>query len=86
MPLPTIDIKYLTTFLVDLLNIPSPTGFTEEAIAFVEQELSAYPQLELSRTRKGRRVQKLHPNCIVVRSGSDLLIRTRKTDGNQINP
>jgi putative aminopeptidase FrvX len=53
MPLPSIDTEYLTSFLVDLLNIPSPTGFTEDAIAFVEKELSAYPQLRLSRTRKG---------------------------------
>ncbi len=53
MSLPAIDTEYLTKFLVDLLNIPSPTGFTEEAIAFVEKELSAYPQLKLSRTRKG---------------------------------
>ncbi len=53
MNLPQIDAQYLTNFLVDLLNIPSPTGFTEEAIAFVEKELSAYPQLKLSRTRKG---------------------------------
>jgi len=51
--LPKIEPDYLTEFLVDLLNIPSPTGYTEEAIAFVEKELSAYPQLELSRTRKG---------------------------------
>ena len=51
--LPKIDPEYLTKFLVDLLNIPSPTGYTEDAIAFVEQELSAYPQLKLSRTRKG---------------------------------
>jgi len=53
MSIPAIDTEYLTQFLVDLLNIPSPTGFTEEAIAFVEKELSAYPQLKLSRTRKG---------------------------------
>jgi len=53
MSLPDIDNEHLTKFLVDLLNIPSPTGFTEEAIAFVEKELSAYPQLELKRTRKG---------------------------------
>ena len=33
MSLPKIDIDYLTKFLVDLLNIPSPTGFAEEAIA-----------------------------------------------------
>ena len=53
MPLPKIDIHHLTRFLVDLLNIRSPTGFTEQAIAFVEKELSAYPQLKLSRTGKG---------------------------------
>ncbi len=47
MPLPKIDTEYLTTFLVDLLNIPSPTGYTEDAIAFVEKELSAYPKLKL---------------------------------------
>jgi putative aminopeptidase FrvX len=51
--LPKIEPEYLTKFLVDLLNIPSPTGFTEEAITFVEKELSAYPQLKLNRTRKG---------------------------------
>ena len=53
MPLPKIDTNHLTQFLVDLLNIPSPTGLTEDAIAFVEKELSNYPQLKLSRTRKG---------------------------------
>jgi len=53
MYLPKIDTEYLTKFLVDLLNIPSPTGYTEEAIAFVEKELSTYPQLKLHRTRKG---------------------------------
>jgi len=58
MPLPKLDTEYLTKFLVDLLNIPSPTGFTEEAIAFVEKELSAYSQLKLSRTRKGALVAK----------------------------
>jgi putative aminopeptidase FrvX len=53
MSLPTIDTNYFTKFLVDLLNIPSPTGFAEPAVAFVEKELSQYKQLELSRTRKG---------------------------------
>jgi putative aminopeptidase FrvX len=53
MSLPDIDNEYLIQFLVDLLNIPSPTGYTDEAIAFVEKELSSYPQLKLSRTRKG---------------------------------
>jgi putative aminopeptidase FrvX len=58
MTLPTIDTNYFTKFLVDLLNIPSPTGFAEPAIAFVEKELSQYKQLELSRTRKGALVAK----------------------------
>ena len=58
MILPAIDTNYLTKFLVDLLNTPSPTGFTEDAIAFVEKELSQFQQLELSRTRKGALVAK----------------------------
>jgi len=58
MTLPAIDQDYFTKFLVDLLNIASPTGFAEPAIAFVEKELSQYKQLELSRTRKGALVAK----------------------------
>ena len=58
MSLPKIDNDYLVDFLVKLLNIPSPTGFTEDAIAFVEKELSHFQQLELSRTRKGALVAK----------------------------
>lgn len=58
MTLPPIDTNYFTQFLVDLLNIPSPTGFAEPAIAFVEKELSKFKQLELSRTRKGALVAK----------------------------
>ncbi len=42
MTLPTIDTNYFTTFLVDLLNIASPTGFADPAIAFVEKELSQF--------------------------------------------
>ena len=56
--LPEIDTDYLVDFLVRLLNIPSPTGFAEPAIAFVEKELSQFDQLELSRTRKGALVAK----------------------------
>lgn len=58
MSLPAINQEYLVDFLVKLLNIPSPTGFAEPAIAFVEQELSQFKQLELSRTRKGALVAK----------------------------
>ena len=44
--------------VVKLLNTPSPTGFAEQAIAVVENELSAFNQLELTRTRKGALVAK----------------------------
>ncbi len=58
MSLPSIDQEYLVDFLVRLLNIHSPTGFAEPAIAFVEQELSQFSQLQLTRTRKGALVAK----------------------------
>jgi putative aminopeptidase FrvX len=51
--LPAIDQKFLIKFLVDLLNTPSPTGLSEPGIAFVEQTLEAFPELTLTRTRKG---------------------------------
>ena len=53
MSLPAVDTQYLIQFLVDLLNIPSPTGLTETAMGFTEQTLGSYPQLTLTRTRKG---------------------------------
>jgi len=58
MSLPAIDQDYFVDFLVKLLNIASPTGFAELAVAFVEKELSQFKQLELSRTRKGALVAK----------------------------
>ena len=58
MSLPAINQDYLIDFLVKLLDIHSPTGFAEPAIAFVEQELSQFSQLQLTRTRKGALVAK----------------------------
>jgi aminopeptidase len=58
MSLPAINQEYLIDFLVKLLNVTSPTGFAEPAIAFVEKELSQFSQLQLSRTRKGALVAK----------------------------
>ncbi|MFT3891885.1 MAG: hypothetical protein QM730_09655 [Anaerolineales bacterium] len=58
MTLPTINTGYFTKFLVDLLNVTSPTGFADPAIEFVEKELSQFKQLELSRTRKGALIVK----------------------------
>lgn len=53
MALPSIDSQALLDFLTQLLNTPSPTGFTEQAIAICEDFLSEYPELTLSRTNKG---------------------------------
>lgn len=51
--LPEVDTQHLLDFLITLLNTPSPTGYTQQAIDFTEQALKAYPQLRLSHTRKG---------------------------------
>jgi putative aminopeptidase FrvX len=53
MSLPTIDTKFLLSFLSGLLNTSSPTGLAEPAIMFTEQALMAFPELTLTRTRKG---------------------------------
>jgi putative aminopeptidase FrvX len=47
-----ISADYLTRFLVDLLNTPSPTGDTEYAISFVQGELESMG-VPTERTRKG---------------------------------
>jgi putative aminopeptidase FrvX len=51
--LPSLDTQFLTSFLIDLLNTPSPTGLAEPAVAFTEQTLKSLHELTLSRTRKG---------------------------------
>jgi putative aminopeptidase FrvX len=53
MTLPAIQSDELLSFLVGLLNTPSPTGFTEQAISFTAQALAKIPELELSHTHKG---------------------------------
>ena len=52
-PLPEVDYAFLEDFLVRLLNTPSPTGYTERAIALVQETLTTLPSLSLRRTRKG---------------------------------
>lgn len=51
--LPFIDQDYLINILTGLLNTPSPTGFTEQAINYLEAALQEFPELNLNRTRKG---------------------------------
>lgn len=47
-----ISSEYLTRFLVDLLNTPSPTGDTDYAISFVQGELESLG-IATERTTKG---------------------------------
>ncbi len=47
-----ISLDYLVRTLEDLLNTPSPTGYTDWAIGFVEQELTSF-EVPCGRTAKG---------------------------------
>jgi putative aminopeptidase FrvX len=51
--LPEINTQFLLDFLTELLNTPSPTGYSEPAISLCEEMLKAFPALKLARTRKG---------------------------------
>jgi len=53
MTMPSIDTDALVDFLTRLLNTPSPTGYTEQAIALTEEAFSAFPEVTLRRNRKG---------------------------------
>jgi len=53
IPLPNIDVDYLISFLERLLNTPSPTGFTQQAIDLTEVALQEFPTLKVTRNRKG---------------------------------
>ncbi|MGA9398296.1 MAG: M42 family metallopeptidase [Anaerolineaceae bacterium] len=58
MPTPRIDLQYLMDVLVKLLNTPSPTGLTAQAIDLLESILKQYKDIALSKTRKGALVAK----------------------------
>lgn len=51
--LPVIDQNYLLETLTSLLNTPSPTGFTDQAVTFVGAELGQFPDMGYTHTRKG---------------------------------
>lgn len=51
--LPDIDKKYLQDFLIELLNTPSPTGFTDLAIQVTQKALSPFKNIKTHITRKG---------------------------------
>lgn len=51
--LPPLDEIYLLETLLELLNIPSPTGYTDQVISVLEEKLRAFSDLNLRRTTKG---------------------------------
>lgn len=53
MTLPEINQQFMQDFLVDLLNTPSPTGMTGEALEKTAQSLEAFPGIKMSFTHKG---------------------------------
>jgi len=59
MKLPEINTPEMLDFLTKLLNTPSPTGFTEKAIAICEDALSTLPGIKLVQTNKGALVATL---------------------------
>ncbi|MCI0521630.1 MAG: M42 family metallopeptidase [Chloroflexi bacterium] len=53
MNLPEINADYLLNTLSDLLNTPSPSGFTQRAVQLTQDALAEFPALQLTLTRKG---------------------------------
>jgi len=51
--LPAIDQNFLISLLNELLAIPSPTGFTEDAIEYLEGRLADFPFISFHKTTKG---------------------------------
>lgn len=47
-----IDVSYIAQRIIELCQIPSPTGYTDEAIAYMENEFARLG-VETRRTRKG---------------------------------
>ena len=59
MNLPEINTEGMLSFLIQLLNTPSPTGFTDGAIKLCEETLETVPGLTMKRTNKGALVATL---------------------------
>lgn len=55
MTLPEVDLNYLKDTLTTLLNIPSPTGYTQKAVDFIEHKVAVFSGSGISchRTHKG---------------------------------
>jgi len=86
MTLPDIPMDEVIEFLVGLLNTPSPTGDTEQAMAYVEQAVHDLP-LTISRTVKGGLVltwpgDAKHPHALTAHTDTlGAMVRKIKSSG-----
>lgn len=86
MTLPNIPMDDITRFLVGLLNTPSPTGDTEQAMLYIENTLANLP-VEISRTRKGGMVvtwpgDNQHPRALTAHADTlGAMVRKVKESG-----
>jgi putative aminopeptidase FrvX len=53
MELPQVDRQQLTNFLTELLNVPSPTGYTQDAVGMVTKAFRDLPGVRTQRMLKG---------------------------------
>jgi len=53
MTLPPIDNEYLLSSLSTMLDLSSPTGYTQQATVYVQGALESFPELNVSSTPKG---------------------------------
>lgn len=51
--LPEIDQGYLLEILEELLRVPSPTGYTDQAVEYLEGKLAEFSKLDSKRNAKG---------------------------------
>ncbi|MEA2514247.1 MAG: aminopeptidase [Thermomicrobiales bacterium] len=70
-PLPVVDGRFMLETSAKLCRIPSPTGYTAEAVAFVQDQLASFG-LETRRTVKGALIATL-PGSIDPTVGGRLL-------------
>ncbi|MGC9467806.1 MAG: M42 family metallopeptidase [Anaerolineae bacterium] len=86
MTIPEIPLDETIDFLVTLLNIPSPTGDTEEALNYVAEAVADLP-LQASWTRKGGLVltwpgDETHPRALTAHVDTlGAMVRTIKSNG-----
>ncbi len=59
MNLPEFNLDEMLEFMIKLLNTPSPTGFTGEAIQLCEDTMKQLPEVTLNHTNKGALVATL---------------------------